>query len=52
MKEVFEIQKPPYNFCSEYTYFKRENVKTTDYGIRSVRYLGTEIWDTVPRNIN
>ena len=40
MKEVFEIQNPAYNFRSEATHFKRENVKVTHYGIQSVRYLG------------
>ena len=40
MKEVFEIQNPTYNFCYEATHFKRENVKTTRYGIQPVRYLG------------
>ena len=33
MKEVFEIQNHAYNFRSEVTHFKRENVKTTHYGI-------------------
>ena len=51
MKEVFEIQNPAYNFRSEATHFKRENVKTTHYGIQSVRYLGPKIWDMVPNNI-
>ena len=40
MKVVFEIQNPAYNFRSEATHFKRENIKTTHYGIQSVRYLG------------
>ena len=51
MKEVFEIQNPAYNFRSEATHFKRENVKTTHHGIQSVRYLGPKIWDTVPNNV-
>ena len=51
MKQVFERQNPAYNFRSEATYFKRENVKTTHYGIQSVRYLGPKIWDMVQNNI-
>ena len=51
MKEVFEKQNPAYNFRSEATHFKRENVKTTHYGIQSVRLLGPNIWDMVPNNI-
>ena len=51
MKEVFEIQNPGYNFCSEDTHFKRENVKMTHYGIQPVRYLGPKTWDMEPNNI-
>ena len=51
MKEVFEIQNPANNFCFEVTHFKREKVKTTHYGIQSVRYLEPKIWDMVPNNI-
>ena len=51
MKKVFEIQNPAYNFRSEAIHFKRENVKTTHYGIQLVRYLGPKIWDMVPNNI-
>ena len=40
MKVVFEIQNPAYNFRSEATHFKTENIKTTNDGIQSVRYLG------------
>ena len=35
----------------EATYFKRENVKTTHYGIQSVIYLGPKVWDMMPNNI-
>ena len=43
MKKVFKIQNPGYNFRSEATHFKRENVKTTHYGIQLIRYLGPKI---------
>ena len=39
MKEVFKIQNPAYNFRSEATHFKSENVKTTHYGIQSVGFF-------------
>ena len=51
MKEVFKIQNPSYNFRPEVTHFKRENVKTTYYGVQLVRYLGPKIWDMVASNI-
>ena len=50
MKEVFEIQNPADNFRLEATHFKRENIKTTHYGIQLARYLGQKIWDIVPNN--
>ena len=51
MKEVFEMPNPAHNFRSEVSHFKREDMKTTQYGIRSVRYLGPKIWDMVPNNV-
>ena len=51
MKEVFEIQNLAYNFCSDAIHFKRDNVKTTHYGIQSVMYLGPKIWDMIPNKI-
>ena len=47
MKEVFEIQNPAYNFHSEATHLKRENVTTTHFSIQSVRHLGPKL----PNNI-
>ena len=40
LTEVFEIKESHYNLRSEAIHFKRENVKSTDYGIQSVRHLG------------
>ena len=51
MKEVFKIQNPAYNFRSEATHFKSENVKTTHYGIQSVGFFWSKMWDMVPKNI-
>ena len=36
MTEVFEIIEPHYNLRSEASHFKRDNVKSTLYGIQSV----------------
>ena len=33
MTEVFEIKEPHYNMRSEASHFKRENVKSNNYGI-------------------
>ena len=43
MTEVFEIKEPHYNLRSEASHFKRENVKSTHYGIQSVRHLRPKI---------
>ena len=51
MAEVFEIKEPRYNFRSEASHFKRENVKSTHYCIQSVRHLGPKIWNIVPQNV-
>ena len=51
MKEVSKIQNPAYNFRSEATHFKSENVKTTHYGIQSVGFFWSKMWDMVPKNI-
>ena len=51
MREVFEIKEPFYNLRSEASHLKRENVKSTNHGIQSVRHLGQKTWNIVPRNI-
>ena len=51
MKEVFEFQHPPYTLRTESNHFKRNNVKTTNYGIQSIRYLGPKLWDLVPNDM-
>ena len=35
MTEVFEKKEPHYNLRSDASHFKRENVKSTHYGIQS-----------------
>ena len=50
MTEDFEIKEPHYNLRSEASDFRRENVKSTHYGIQSVRHLRPKIWNIVPQN--
>ena len=43
MTEVFEVKEPHYNLRSGGSNFKSENVKSTHYGVQSVRHLGLEV---------
>ena len=43
MKQVFDFQKPYYNLRSDTSQFRRKNIKTTYYGIQSVKFLGPKI---------
>ena len=51
MKQVFDFQEPYYNLRSETSQFRRENIKTTHYGIQSVKFPGPKIWVMAPQNI-
>ena len=51
MKQVFDSQEPYYNLRSETSQFRRENIKTTNYGIQLVKFIGTKIWAMVPQNV-
>ena len=51
MKQVFDFQEPYNNLRSETSQFRRENIKTTHYGIQSAKFLGPKIWVMVPQNI-
>ena len=51
MEDIFEQQNPSYNLRSSCNQFRRENMKTVNYGLQSVRYLGPKIWELVPNNI-
>ena len=51
MKHVFDFQEPYYSFSSETSQSRRENLKTTYYGIQSVKLLGPNIWAMIPQNI-
>ena len=51
MKQVFDFQDPYFNLRSEISQFRKENIKTTHYGIQSVKFLGPKIWVLAPQNI-
>ena len=50
MKDVFELKEPPYNLRSESNRFTRRNVKTTYYGLLSIKYLAAQTWKLVPES--
>ena len=43
MKQVFDFQEPYYNLLSETSQFRWENIKTTHYGIQSVKFIGPKL---------
>ena len=51
MKDVFELKEPPYNLRSESNHSARRNVKTTYYGLLSIKHLASQIWELVPQSI-
>ena len=48
---VFELKEPPYNLQSESNHFTRGNVKTTYYGLLSIKHLALKIWKPVPQSV-
>ena len=52
MKQVLNFQEPYYDLRSETSQSRRENIKTTNYGIQSSKFLEPKIWATVPVNLN
>ena len=51
MKKVCELKEPPYNLRSESNHFTCRNVKTTYYGLLSIKHLAPQIWELVPQSI-
>ena len=50
MGDIFETRNINYNLRSQ-TDFARVNVNTTSFGLNSLRYLASKIWDIVPNDI-
>ena len=48
MKNVFELKESPYNLRLESNHFTCQNVKTTYYGLLSIKHLAPQIWELVP----
>ena len=51
MKDVFELKELPYSLRSDSNHFTHRNVKTTYYGLSSVKHLAPQIWELFPQNI-
>ena len=49
MKDVSELKEPPYNLRSESKHFTHRNVKTTYYGLSSIKHLAPQIWELFPQ---
>ena len=45
MKDIFELNEPPYNVRSQSNHFTRRNVKSTYYGLLSIKQLAPQIWN-------
>ena len=50
MKDVFELKEPPYKLRSESSHFTRRNVKTTYYGLSSIKHVPPQIWELAPKS--
>ena len=51
MKNVSELKETPYNLRLESNHFTSRNVKTTYYGLLSVKHLAPQIWEFVPQSV-
>ena len=52
MKDAFESKEPPYNLRSESNQFTHRNVKTTSYGLLSIKHLAPLIRKLVPQSVS
>ena len=51
MKDIFELKEPPYNLRLESNHFTRRKVKSTYYGLSSIKRLAPQIWELVPQSL-
>ena len=51
MMDVFELKERPCNLRPESNHFTRRNVKTTYYGLLSIKHLAPQIWELVPQSL-
>ena len=45
------MKEPPYNLQSESNHFIRRNVKTTYFGLLSIKHLAPQIWKLDPQSV-
>ena len=50
MEKLFKQQNILYNLCSEID-FTTGSIGTVNNGLKSLRYLGPEIWNIIPPDI-
>ena len=50
IKDLFDRKYPVYEFRDS-DLLIQPKVKTTKYGIKSVRYYGSKLWNSLPKNI-
>ena len=50
MNKVFKFKKIEYNICRKAT-FESQNIRTEHFGIETLSYLGSKIWEQVPEDI-
>ena len=50
MNNVFKFKKIEYNIRRKTT-FESQNIRTEHFGIETLSYLGSKIWEQVPEDI-
>ena len=51
IKDGFELKELLHNLRSESNQFTSRIVKTTDYGLSSIKYLASQIWELVQESV-
>ena len=51
MQEVFQIKDQRHCFLKNQIDFVIPNVKSVNYGLESIRFLGIKIWESLPNNL-
>ena len=50
-QEVFQIKAPGYYFLRNQRDFVIPTVKSVNYGLESIRFLGPNIWESLPNSM-
>ena len=51
MQEVFQIKAPGHYFLRNQRDFVIPPVKSVNYGLESIRFVGPNIWESLPNNV-